>query len=195
MASPVGHLLAGQIAYRAVGTAAGVRDRGLAWLCALAAIAPDLDFIPGILLGRPALYHQGASHSFLSALIVSIVLTAFFHRRARRFLVIAWLAIFSAYVSHLGLDLLGPDRRPPYGIPLFWPWSAETYLSPVQVFPGVHHATRTGVVTGEWLARTLSARNLLGPVMECAVLGPPFLVAELWARRRARMAKLQESSK
>ena len=36
--------------------------------------APDLDFIPGLILGRPNLYHHGISHSLGAAVIFSCIL-------------------------------------------------------------------------------------------------------------------------
>ena len=52
MATPIGHAIAGYILYRfAKPTEAGERV-GLIVLCATIAIAPDLDVIPGIIVGR-----------------------------------------------------------------------------------------------------------------------------------------------
>jgi hypothetical protein len=54
MASPLGHALAGYAIYRCNRS---VRTHNhTVWLYLIMAIAPDLDFIPGILQGRPNLY-------------------------------------------------------------------------------------------------------------------------------------------
>jgi inner membrane protein len=186
VATPVGHLLGGHIAYRLTGavmpgTGHGIRGLGL-W-CAFAAVAADLDFLPGILLGRPALHHQGASHSFLAAALVSGILAAV-AARGRRGFAGAWLALFLAYSSHLALDLVGPDRRPPYGIPLLWPLSPDTFLSPVTLLPGVSHAGRTGVETGEWISRVLRPQNAVAVLWEIAALGPLAFLLERVVRAR-----------
>lgn len=184
MATPVGHLLAGRIVYRLMDAKKPLQGvPGLGWWCAFAAVAADLDFIPGILLGRPALYHQGASHSFAAALLTSGLL-AMAMTRGRRELWFPWLALFLAYSSHLALDLLGPDLRPPYGVPLAWPFSSETFLSPVTLLPGVRHAGQTDAATGDWLARTLHFRNMVAVLWELAVLAPLAILVELLARRR-----------
>ena len=182
MASPVGHLLAGQVSYRLAGEAGGARDARLGWLCAFPSIAADLDFLPGLVLGTPARYHQGASHSLLAAAALSLVLAASYGARNGRFWV-AWLALLLAYLSHLGLDLLGPDRRPPFGLPLLWPFNEKPYLSPITIFSGVRHAGRTGVPTAEWLSNTLSISNLVGVLREALILGPILLWLEFRARR------------
>jgi inner membrane protein len=188
VATPVGHLLGGHIAYRLAGAAipgAGAGIRGLGLWCAFAAVAADLDFLPGILLGRPALHHQGASHSIVAAALASGIL-AVIAVRGRRGLAAAWLALFLAYSSHLALDLVGPDRRPPYGLPLLWPLSSETFLSPVPLLPGVSHAGRTGAETGEWISRILRPQNAVAVLWEIAALGPLALLVERVARVRRR---------
>jgi inner membrane protein len=184
MASPLGHFLVGQAAYRVGGGAGPERDARLAWFCALAAIAADLDFLPGLLVGTPALYHQGASHSLLAAGAITALL-ALLYRGAGGTSRAVWPALALAALSHLALDMLGPDRRPPYGLPLFWPFTDATFLSPIALFPGVRHAGRTGTATAEWLARTASVENLVNLLREVLILGPLLLWLEWKARRRA----------
>ena len=183
MATPLGHILAGQIAFRAATGSGPDATIRLGILCGIASVAADLDFLPGLLLGRPALYHQGVSHSFVVAVLVATLLASLHAWRGGRFGP-AWIAVSLAYASHLVLDLFGPDRRAPYGIPLFWPFDSETYLSPVTLLPGVSHAGTTDVETGEWLARTFRPRNLRAALVEAAVLLPAVLAVELLVRRR-----------
>ena len=54
---------------------AGARglDLPVVLLFVLFANAPDLDFVPGILLGDPGAYHHGISHSLGFALMVAVV--------------------------------------------------------------------------------------------------------------------------
>ena len=70
MATPIGHALAGYAVYVG-GSSSQSRTSILFWFCLLMAIAPDFDFIPGILQGQPNLYHQGVSHSLGAGLFVS----------------------------------------------------------------------------------------------------------------------------
>jgi membrane-bound metal-dependent hydrolase YbcI (DUF457 family) len=145
------------------------------------AAAPDLDFVPGLLVGAPATYHQGLSHSFAFAVVAgvtgAIVLPFVASVTAR----LGFVVSFLCYASHLVLDLFGPDTRPPYGIPLFWPFSDHTFLSPVQLLLGASHAGHTSASTGEWINGVLTLYNVTALGLE-VVLMLPFV---LLARRRA----------
>jgi inner membrane protein len=169
MASPVGHGLLGYAVYRGTGSAKREDRRTLLWLCVFLAIAPDFGFIPGIVLGQPALYHQGVSHSLGFALIVSLG-AAVVYSLHRGTLWANWGRFFLAYASHLLLDIFGPDRRPPYGIPLFWPISDAHYLAPFQIFWGVRHAKETSTTTGEWVTGILTPYNLGAIGLEALVM-------------------------
>jgi inner membrane protein len=182
MATPIGHSLAGYAIYRAL-VPAEDRRPALALFAAAMAIAPDLDFVPGILAGAPATYHQGLSHSLALGIIAgltgTVVLRAFADTTAR----VGFLLGFLCYASHLFIDLFGPDARPPYGIPLFWPLSDHTFLSPVPLLLGVSHAGRTSASTSEWLIAILSLYNVAAIGLEIALILPFVLLAR---RRRAQ---------
>lgn len=184
MATPIGHALAGYAAYYLNAGIQPERRRTLFWWCLGMAIAPDLDFIPGILQGQPNLYHQGISHSvgmaFAASLIVAIV---FFRKRSSW---TAWRFLFLAYLSHLAIDFFGPDGRPPYGQPLFWPLSDEYYLAPVPVFWGVTHAKTVSATSGEWITAVMNIRNLVAIVVEVVVLAPLVLLVRYRHNRRGR---------
>jgi inner membrane protein len=183
MATPIGHSLAGYAIYRFREGQGQDRRPALLLLALVMANAPDLDFLPGILMGAPAAYHQGLSHSFALALIASVVVTAVlraaFYMPASSVFVIGFLC----YSSHLIIDLFGPDRRPPFGIPLFWPVSHRTFLSPVQVFLGVHHVNTASASTSEWVRAVLTLQNVAAIGLE-AVIMLPFLFLATRARER-----------
>jgi membrane-bound metal-dependent hydrolase YbcI (DUF457 family) len=149
------------------------------------AVAPDLDFVPGILVDRPALHHQAASHSLAAALIVGLVTAIVLFRDRTRWLR-GWLLFSSAYASHLLIDLFGADGRPPFGMPLFWPFSDATFLAPWTLLPGIAHADSSETGTRAWLASVLSWTNVRSILIELAVLGPPVALAVLRLRRRGR---------
>ena len=130
MASPLGHLLAGLALGRAFDDSSGRGALALSIGCVALALAPDLDFLPGLLQGQPALYHQGPSHSLVVGLALSLG-AALLIGRGRRQLLRTWLLLFAAFGSHLAIDSLGPDRRPPIGMPLLWPFCDTTWLAPV----------------------------------------------------------------
>lgn len=80
MATPIGHALAGYSVYLVSQAGYDTRQRGkyeLVLLSIFMAVAPDLDFIPGLLQGTPNLYHQGISHSLGLALVAGVVSAIF----------------------------------------------------------------------------------------------------------------------
>lgn len=171
MATPIGHALAGYAVY---GLRPGIRSeehRILLALCIVLAVCPDLDFLPGIVYGQPALYHQGISHSLGMATGVGLAV-ALFYSRTRRTVLTHWGLFTLAYASHLIIDILGPDGRPPYGIPLFWPITDEYFLLPVHIFWGVHHAGRTSATLGEWLTGIMDPFNLGAIGIEILIVLP-----------------------
>jgi inner membrane protein len=169
MASPIGHSLAGYAVARQ-----GVDRReqlGLVLLCIVMANAPDLDVLPGLLVGTPALYHQGISHSLGAGLIVSAAVALLYRWRGQSFALV-FACCLSAYSSHLLLDFFCRDGRPPYGIPLLWPLSGQTFLSPVPLLFGFHHTSETSATVGTWLAGIFDIRNLAEIALEIALIAP-----------------------
>jgi inner membrane protein len=182
VATPIGHALAGYAVGRFGAAAGGPADPVFLLACVALALAPDLDFVPGILQGVPPLYHQGITHSLSVAAAVSLATALALGRVTLR----AWGLLFGAYVSHLLIDLFGPDARAPYGIPLFWPLDDAHHLSSLKLFLGVHHATSTFTPTDRWLATLADLRNLTAVGVEIALLAPCALLARAFYRRRQR---------
>lgn len=180
MASPLGHALAGW----AIGRWPAA-DRAVSpWLvpaCALLAVAPDLDFVPGWIAGQPALYHQGVSHSFAAAGLVAGAAALLISRGRDALRCFGWL--FAAYASHLAIDWLAGDTRPPIGMPLFWPLTDATYISPVPILPGISHSPMGVEGRAAWLASLLDGYNAYAVGIELLVCAPLLAVAE-WRRRR-----------
>lgn len=173
MPSPVGHSLAG-IAFSGLGRRSLGGDRRafrdqVALLVALifAANAPDLDFLPGILLGDPDRFHHGPSHSLGAALAFAVV--AWLGARALRARDAARLGLLMtlAFASHLLLDMLSLDRRPPSGVPLLWPFSGRTFVLPFAVFMDV----RREPAAGSFLASVLLRDNFIAALWELVVMG------------------------
>lgn len=184
MASPVGHLLVGYGIGR-VGGGQVALDGWLVGICALLAVAPDFDFVLGILQGQPALHHQGVSHSLGFAVLVSgfaAIAVGSIRGDAWRL----WPIFFAAYVSHLAIDLFGPDGRPPIGIPLLWPFADTPFLSPITLLPGMHHAASSDVSNDQWLAAILSWANARALLLELVFAVPFVAISEQLARRRRR---------
>ena len=89
---------------------------------------------------------------------------------------------FLAYDSHFIIDVLGPDTRPPYGIPLFWPLCEQHYLAPFQLFRGFHRAEATSDSTGDWASKIMDLYNVGKIVIELAVFLPFILILEYRGR-------------
>lgn len=159
MPSPIGHALGGiAAAWRLVPR----RDRHAAALVAAIAVAPDLDLLVGT--------HRGASHSVGAALIVGAA--AWIVLRSPRWAAAAALA----WGSHVLLDWLSNDTRPPIGIMALWPVSREYYKSAIEIFPPVSRRY--------WEAR-FWVYNLRAVAAELILLGPVAAVVA-WRARRAR---------
>lgn len=168
MATPIGHSLAG---LTALATAPRCRVMPLLVLAVVMANAADLDFLPGLFVGMPALYHHGITHSLGCAVLTSLAGALVLRRFGASFGVAFRIALI-AYASHLALDLVGPDSRPPSGIPLFWPLSDRHFISPVSILPGVFHAPRTDASILDWLHGMLVARNVGAMAIEAVVFAP-----------------------
>ena len=162
MPSPVGHALGG--------IAAGWRlipqqERRTAALLAAIAIAPDLDLLVGT--------HRGASHSVGAAVIAGLSAALLLGPGRVR-----WgLAAALAWGSHVLLDWLSNDTRPPLGIMALWPFTHDYYKAGIEIFPPV---SRRYWESRFWLY------NLRAIVAEMLMLGPVTGFVWWWSRRRAR---------
>jgi membrane-bound metal-dependent hydrolase YbcI (DUF457 family) len=181
MPSPLGHSLAGYAVYGFSATAQN-RDRlYLILLSVLMANAPDLDFLPGLLIGKPTLYHREITHSLGIAVFISVGVAGIYSLRGKSFSTIFHLCFFS-YLSHLILDLFGPDGEMPLGLPLFWPISGEHFISPVQVFWGVRHAGSTASSASQWMKSLLNLHNLGTMALEIVLIAPFIFLGQRYRR-------------
>lgn len=151
--------------------------------CVFMAIAPDLDLIPGIIQGQPILYHGGISHSFGFALGLSLLMALLLQRFGWSFRRTFFVGLI-AYSTHLLLDPLGPDGREPYGIPLLWPLTTQTFLSPVPLLTGVHHANSTTASIATVVRGVLSWHNVMAIGVEILLVTPFFFLRPMFERFR-----------
>lgn len=181
MATPLGHSLFGM----AFGRIFGRKNETAPWkwylFAVLASNAADFDFLPGLLVGDINRFHQGASHSFLAAILFGL-LTAVFARHFSESPIRIGMAGGTIYASHLFLDLFNNDIRAPFGLPLLWPFEGY-FFSPWPLFRGVKHG-----VPGEDLVTVLgqlfSWYNLVSLVSEAAVLAPLLILSWYFSRNR-----------
>lgn len=183
MATPIGHILAGYALYKISRASREASPRNLLIMSIIVAVSPDFDFVPGLVMGNPALFHQGITHSLGFALLVSVVIAGLCYVRGVSFQFIFTLC-FVAYLSHLLIDFFGHDLRPPYGIPLLWPVSETYFISPKPIFWGVHHAPSTYASIREWVDGIVGMHNLHAIGVEIALLCPIIFAAHLYNRMR-----------
>ena len=163
MPSPVGHALGGIAAgwgltprdarrWHAVRTAAIVAALG---------VAPDLDLLVHA--------HRTVTHSVGAACAAG--LAAFAATRRPR-----WgVAAAAAWGSHILLDWLGTDTRPPAGLMALWPFSRRYVESAWHLFPAV---SRRYWLPEFWFY------NLKALAVEVFVMAPIAWLAIVLARRR-----------
>ena len=167
MPSPVLHSLPAVLIGKAFAGPSSRQDGAILVGAALvAANIPDLDFVPGIMVGDAGKWHHGASHSLLAAIAVGFagMLLARIARypHAVRLGVVACLAL----TSHLLLDAMAPLDDAGRGVPFFWPLSHHSFVSPVRVFMGIGlEPSRGGLI-----ASLLTPHNFLALGLEVLVV-------------------------
>lgn len=131
----------------------------------VAANAPDLDFVPGILMGFPGRFHHGPSHSLTAAAAGGIAAAVFAWPFARDTAVRLGLLAFLALASHVFLDMLSSWADARHGVALIWPVTDERYTFPFALFWGIRLSDGTGFVRG-----LMHWRNVGAVLWELAVL-------------------------
>jgi membrane-bound metal-dependent hydrolase YbcI (DUF457 family) len=135
MPLPIAHSFAAYSIYRYSKNGEKENLGLIAMLCA-AANAPDLDYLPGLLLHKGYFFHHGPTHSLGAALIFGLLIGggASLLKRASFFKVFA--LSFAAYASHIILDFFCGGL----GVPVFWPLIPENFAFPISLFPMNGHA-------------------------------------------------------
>ena len=118
-------------------------------------------------------FHQGALHSLGFVATATLPLALLLRRRLG--ISRAWLLLAAAGLTHLLLDLMVVDLKPPVGFPFFWPLSAERFHAPFTLFPGID---RTSLLEPEEPARAARRAGL--------VRSPACLLLLRWLPLRAR---------
>ena len=133
-------------------------------ILAAVSIAPDLDLLISS--------HRGESHSVGAALIAGLLALAI-TKRPR------WaVAVTLTWGSHILLDWLSNDTRPPIGVMALWPFTRDYYKAGIEIFPPV---SRHYWESRFWLY------NLKAVVMELLILLPiTAVVVRLFRGRRRR---------
>lgn len=181
MPSPLGHALAG-LALTAALVPRGRRVAPVLVLAVGASLAPDLDFVPGFLVGDPGRFHHGASHSVgaaaLAALLGAVVGGRLPGLGAARGALVFGLAV----LVHVLLDALAADTSVPYGVPLLWPLDDRYVIASRAVFLDIQRE-QTDAATFFWTLFTL--HNARAVLLEALLVGSLALAAAA-LRRVAR---------
>lgn len=112
-------------------------------LSVFAANAPDLDYLPGIVLGDINAFHHTYTHT--AAFVVGMAgLLALVYRLWARPAALAWATGLGA--SHLVADMLTADFRWPYGVMALWPFSDRYWISPITPFWHLSKSTWSDMV-------------------------------------------------
>ena len=132
------HTAAGYLAYE-VARPADMHRPGLLAAAVALANAADLDFVPGVLLGHPAAFHRGITHTVVAALLVGVAVALVGRLMGRSLR--AWFRLGSwaaaVYASHLVVDFFTADVGSPSGAPFLWPVSDRYFLAPVTLLPEI----------------------------------------------------------
>ena len=130
MALCCSHTAAGYVAYEAV-RPPGPHRPGLLVTAVALANAPDVDFLPGILVGHPGAFHRGVTHTLAAAIVVALAAWLVGRLRDPGWSPRVALWAGAIYVSHLLVDYFTVDSRGPGGGRFLWPLSDAYWISPV----------------------------------------------------------------
>ena len=143
---------------------------------------PDIDFLFGFLTNEPNKYHHGFTHSFMFVIVIGLLVAVVTSWRNRSQFGRHALLFTGAGISHIVLDSLAKDTTPPYGAPIFWPFTDKFYISPVIVFSDMHRASDSA----RFFPSMFTLHNLMTVTREVLILLPLIvLIYVLNKRRRA----------
>lgn len=186
MATPVGHMIAGMaVSLKRPGLIPPLRWKAVLGVFILANL-PDIDFLFGAVVGDPNRYHHLWTHSFVFAVLVALVIGIITQLRRKNGLKTGlWAAAILG--THLALDYISKDTRIPFGMPLFWPFSDQQYLSPVIVLSDVHKSSGNGA----FLASLFCWHNVMTILIEVVVLSPLLVVIFLHYKKQKGVGGIQ----
>jgi membrane-bound metal-dependent hydrolase YbcI (DUF457 family) len=190
MSSPFGHSIPGYLFAAYESRTLKVHNAKKILFYMFLANAPDLDFLPGIMMGMPNLFHHGISHSLGAGVLFSLMVTFLIGRKENSYKRL-FMVCFSLYCSHLFLDYVSMDGRTPIGIPLFWPLSNEYLIFPHPILPPIMHSGLDHATIGQFLANLFSIHNLLVVLLESAAMTPFLLILMVLKRYRERHCDLK----
>ncbi|MFZ5516445.1 MAG: metal-dependent hydrolase [Candidatus Zhuqueibacterota bacterium] len=178
MPTPIGHSLISTAIYTAV---TGKEDRFSATDFAVflfLGVAPDLDFVPGLLVGAPSRYHHGLSHSVGMSVLVGLLFGLIYYAVAKKPLVRYWMIFSLIYFAHVAADFFAVDTSPPIGEQLFWPFWTGYVLSPITFFLDVQRSGQSA----DFFVSIFKMHNLKTVILEFILCFP--LIPGIWLLKK-----------
>jgi len=179
MPTPIGHSLISTAIFAAV---ARKEDRFSALdfsVFLFLGLAPDLDFLPGFLVGAPSRYHHGLSHSVGMSLLVGLLFGLIYHAVAKKPLVRYWVIFSGVYFAHVAADFFAKDTMPPIGEQLLWPFWSGYVLSPITFFLDVQRSAQSA----DFFISLFKFNNLKTVVFEFILCFPFIPGIWLWKKK------------
>ncbi len=192
MPLPVAHSLASGIIYSSADADGSLFTWKRLLLAIFIANAPDLDFLPGLLIGEPNRFHHGPTHSLAMVVIVAGIaagaaaLGARWPVRGRieaRAVAGTALMVGALWLSHILLDAFTEDLFGPFGVPLLWPFSDRYFLF-YPWFPHVARYSGSSEPVAFFLS-LLNPHNAWAATVEILTL-TPVLALSIWWRHLSR---------
>jgi hypothetical protein len=141
----------------------------------IGSILPDFDFLPGVLIGEPAAFHHGVSHSFAFAVLFGALVFITLHLCGHKNVAAhASLLGTFAYGLHSVFDSVSANNS----VPLMWPLLTEKIGMNLNLFGHFHHG---GLEDGIW--SVVRWANLSPVIRELTILGIPVLLLVMWRGR------------
>ncbi|NOZ61619.1 MAG: metal-dependent hydrolase [Calditrichaeota bacterium] len=162
MSTPVGHSIAGYFFYVFGGGEKKTIDWKKLILFVSLANLPDIDYLFGLFVGRPNLYHHQFTHSLAFAFIIAIIFATFFRGILTKNFWASFLIVFACYGSHILIDYFTLDTSLPFGEQLFWPFSKAYFVSSFSIFRDIHK----GDTPGDFVRNLFSLYNWITVLTE-----------------------------
>lgn len=142
MPSPIAHVAVAYGVFSAVqhkllvARQQGLKARGRVFLFVIiCTMLPDIDVIPGLLLGDLRGIHNGVTNSFVVGAAVALLVSAVAWMSGSKRFGLWFVIALASYELHVLMDYFTADR----GVMALWPLSSQRFIAPVLLFYGVHY--------------------------------------------------------
>ena len=183
MSLPLLHSFAGYSIYR-LSKQDDESNWKLALSCIVLANAADLDFVPGILIGRANQFHHCAAHSLGAAVICGLLVSFAEKVWKKRATLKTFLVVTAAYASHVILDYFNDLHE---GIPVFWPLTNARFPVTLTILaPKTWDPMTNGGITS-FVHYVASVNSLKRLVSEIIIISVTLLLFALYGELKKRL--------